>query len=131
MTYGQKSDFISLHAPLLDATRHIINAQSLAKMKRGVYLINDARGGLIDDQALVQALDSGQVAGAALDVFEQEPPRADNPLVGRPDVIVTPHLGRKHHRSTTGCGTRSGGSRNGHTERPNGQKCSQRTHDCA
>ena len=61
-------------------------------MKRGVFLINDARGGLIDDEALVEALESGQVAGAALDVFEEEPPR-NNPLVGRPDVIVTPHLG--------------------------------------
>ena len=88
-----KSDFISLHAPLLDSTHHMVNKESLAKMKRGVYLINDARGGLIDEQALVEALESGQVAGAALDVFEQEPPSDDNPLVRRPDVIVTPHLG--------------------------------------
>ena len=88
-----KSDFISLHAPLLDSTHHMINHGSLAKMKRGVYLINDARGGLIDEEALIEALDSGQVAGAALDVFQQEPPRADNRLIGRPDVIVTPHLG--------------------------------------
>lgn len=88
-----KSDFISLHAPLLDSTRHMINQESLAKMKGGVYLINDARGGLVDEEALVQALDSGQVAGAALDVFQQEPPGADHPLLGRSDVIVTPHLG--------------------------------------
>jgi len=88
-----KSDFISLHAPLLDSTHHIINQESLGKMKRGVYLINDARGGLIDEEALVQALDSGQVGGAALDVFQQEPPSADHPLIGRSDVIVTPHLG--------------------------------------
>lgn len=88
-----KSDFISLHAPLLDSTRHIINSGTLAKMKRGVYLMNDARGGLIDAEALAEALDAGQAAGAAVDVFEQEPPPADHPLVGRPDVIVTPHLG--------------------------------------
>ncbi len=88
-----KSDFISLHAPLLDSTRHIINSESLAKMKRGVYLINDARGGLVDEEALLQAVNSGQVAGAALDVFQQEPPSKDNPLVGHPNVIVTPHLG--------------------------------------
>jgi D-3-phosphoglycerate dehydrogenase len=87
-----KSDFITLHAPLTDSTRHIINRQSLARMKRGVFIINDARGELIDDVALIEALDSGQVAGAALDVFVQEPP-VNNPLVGRPNVIVTPHLG--------------------------------------
>ncbi|MDQ4078789.1 MAG: phosphoglycerate dehydrogenase, partial [Chloroflexota bacterium] len=88
-----KSDFITLHAPLTDATHHLINDNTLARMKRGVYLINDARGGLIDDEALVRALDSGQVAGAALDVFSEEPPPRDHPLLGRPDVIVTPHLG--------------------------------------
>lgn len=87
-----ESDFISLHAPLTENTRHLINVQTLAKMKPGVYLINDARGGLIDDQALVAGLESGKVAGAALDVFQEEPPR-NNPLVGHPDVIVTPHLG--------------------------------------
>ncbi len=88
-----KSDFISLHAPLTDSTNQLINDTTLAKMKRGVYIINDARGGLIDDEALARALDSGQVAGAALDVFEEEPPPANHPLIGRPNVIVTPHLG--------------------------------------
>jgi D-3-phosphoglycerate dehydrogenase / 2-oxoglutarate reductase len=86
------ADFVTLHAPLTEATRYLINRSTLARMKQGVYLINDARGGLIDEQALVEALDSGQVGGAALDVFSQEPP-VGNPLVGRPDVIVTPHLG--------------------------------------
>ena len=88
-----ESDFITLHAPLTDATRALINRDSIAKMKRGVFIINDSRGGLVDDAALAEALESGHVAGAALDVFEQEPPPADHPLVGRPDVIVTPHLG--------------------------------------
>lgn len=91
-TIWAESDFITLHAPLTDSTHHLINRETLGKMKRGVFLINDARGGLIDDEALLEALESGQAAGAALDVFEEEPPR-NNPLVGRPDVIVTPHLG--------------------------------------
>ena len=87
------SDFISLHAPLTDSTRAIIGRDSLAKMKKGVFIINDARGGLIDDEALGEALDSGKVAGAAIDVFEEEPPPATHPLLNRPNVIVTPHLG--------------------------------------
>ncbi len=89
----EQSDFISLHAPLTDGTRGLINDSSIAKMRRGVFIINDARGGLIDDEALARGLDSGQVAGAAVDVFEQEPPPADHPLLHRSDVIVTPHLG--------------------------------------
>lgn len=89
----EKSDFITLHAPLTDDTRAIINRETIAKMKKGVYIINDARGGLVDDEALRDALDSGHVAGAAVDVFEQEPPPATHPLLNRKDVIVTPHLG--------------------------------------
>ncbi|KAB8141528.1 phosphoglycerate dehydrogenase [Chloroflexia bacterium SDU3-3] len=87
-----QSDFISVHVPLLDATRHIINAERLAQMKPSAYLINAARGGVVDEQALYQALEQGQIAGAALDVYESEPPK-DSPLVGHPLVITTPHLG--------------------------------------
>jgi D-3-phosphoglycerate dehydrogenase / 2-oxoglutarate reductase len=90
--YAQ-ADFITVHVPVNDSTRHMLNAQTLAKLKPGVRLINCARGGIIDEKALAEALKSGQVKGAALDVFEQEPPPKDNPLLGLPNVIVTPHLG--------------------------------------
>ena len=87
-----RSDFISIHTPLTPETRHLINRETIAKMKKGVRLLNCARGGLIDEEALLEGLKSGHVAGAALDVFEKEPP-ADNPLLGMPNVIFTPHLG--------------------------------------
>jgi len=86
-------DFISLHTPLTAETRHILDAARLKKTKRGVRIINCARGGLIDEAALVQALQDGHVAGAALDVFEVEPLPADSPLRGVPNVVLTPHLG--------------------------------------
>ncbi|MBS4021641.1 MAG: phosphoglycerate dehydrogenase [Dethiobacter sp.] len=88
----RNADFITLHTPLTKSTYHIIGEKELAMMKPGVRLINCARGGLIDEQALCAALISGRVAGAALDVFEEEPP-VDNPLCGLENVIVTPHLG--------------------------------------
>jgi len=87
-----RADFITLHTPLIDATRNIISAEAIAKMKDGVRIINCARGGLIDEAALADALKSGKVAGAALDVFLEEP-AVDNPLFGLPNVICTPHLG--------------------------------------
>jgi D-3-phosphoglycerate dehydrogenase / 2-oxoglutarate reductase len=87
-----KADFITLHTPLTEQTRNIISAEALAKTKPGVRLINCARGGLVDEVALAEALRSGRVAGAALDVFEEEPATA-NPLFGLPNVICTPHLG--------------------------------------
>jgi D-3-phosphoglycerate dehydrogenase len=87
-----RADFITLHTPLTDATRNIIDAAAIAQMKRGVRIINCARGGLVVESDLVQALDSGHVAGAALDVFLVEPAR-ENPLFGRDNVIATPHLG--------------------------------------
>ena len=87
-----RADFITLHTPLIDATRNILNAKTLAKTKKGVRIINCARGGLIDEKALKEALEAGQVAGAALDVFENEPAK-DNPLFDMPNVICTPHLG--------------------------------------
>ncbi len=87
------ADFISLHTPLTAETRHIVDAVRLQKTKRGVRIINCARGGLIDEAALVQALQAGHVAGAALDVFEIEPLPADSPLRGAPNLVLTPHLG--------------------------------------
>ena len=87
------ADFLSLHTPLTSETHHLVNAVRLAKTRRGVRLINCARGGLIDETALVEALASGQVGGAALDVFEKEPLPADSRLRGIPNLILTPHLG--------------------------------------
>ncbi len=88
----KRADFISLHTPLTDATRDIINARAIKKMKKGVRIINCARGGLIVEEDLKKALESGDVAGAALDVFANEPAE-DNPLFGMENVIATPHLG--------------------------------------
>jgi len=87
-----KADFITLHVPLTDKTRNILNAEALAKTKKGVRIINCARGGLVDEAALAEALKSGHVAGAAFDVFEVEP-ATESPLFGLPNVVVTPHLG--------------------------------------
>jgi D-3-phosphoglycerate dehydrogenase len=89
----QRADFVSLHTPLLPETRHLIDAAALAKMKPGARLINCARGGIVDEAALVTALREKRLAGAALDVFEQEPPPTDHPLLGLDSVICTPHLG--------------------------------------
>jgi D-3-phosphoglycerate dehydrogenase / 2-oxoglutarate reductase len=86
-----RSDFVSVHAPLLPATRGLMNAAAFAKMKRGAYLINTARGPLVDEPALVAALDSSHLGGAALDVVTTEPLVKDSPLVGRDNVILTPH----------------------------------------
>jgi D-3-phosphoglycerate dehydrogenase len=88
-----RSDFISVHAPLQPATRGLINAKAFAKMKRGAYLINTARGPLVDEAALIAALDSERIAGAALDVVAMEPLAKDSPLLGRDNVILTPHAG--------------------------------------
>ena len=87
-----RADFITIHTPLIEATKNIINAAAIAKMKAGVRIINCARGGLIDEAALHEALKSGKVAGAALDVFLDEP-AVNNPLFELPNVICTPHLG--------------------------------------
>ena len=88
----KRSDFITLHTPLTDSTRNIINAESMAKMKKGVRIINCARGGLVVEADLKAAIESGQVAGAALDVFEVEPAK-QNALFGMDKVVCTPHLG--------------------------------------
>jgi D-3-phosphoglycerate dehydrogenase len=87
-----RADFITLHTPLTDQTRNILSRDNLAKTKRGVRIVNCARGGLIDEAALKDALESGHVAGAALDVFVEEPAKA-NSLFGTPGLVATPHLG--------------------------------------
>jgi D-3-phosphoglycerate dehydrogenase len=87
-----RADFITLHTPLTDQTRNILSRENLARTKKGVRIVNCARGGLIDEAALKDALDSGHVAGAALDVFVEEPAR-DNALFGAPNLVATPHLG--------------------------------------
>ena len=87
----RESDYISLHAPLTPATKGIINADSLRRMKPSAYLINTARGGLIDEAALASTLHEKSIAGAALDVLSQEPPPPDHPLLTTPNTIITPH----------------------------------------
>ncbi|MDF1833799.1 MAG: phosphoglycerate dehydrogenase [Alteraurantiacibacter sp. bin_em_oilr2.035] len=89
----QRADFITLHTPLTDETRNILNRERLEQCKPGVRIVNCARGGLIDELALKDLLDSDHIAGAALDVFAKEPPAADHPLFGTPGFICTPHLG--------------------------------------
>jgi D-3-phosphoglycerate dehydrogenase / 2-oxoglutarate reductase len=86
-----RSDFVSVHAPLLPSTRGLMNAAAFAKMKKGACLINTARGPLVDEAALVAALDSGHLGGASLDVVTTEPLAKDSPLLGRDNVILTPH----------------------------------------
>jgi D-3-phosphoglycerate dehydrogenase len=88
----QRADVISLHAPLTDQTRNILSRDALSRAKKGVFIVNCARGGLLDESALKDALDEGRVAGAAVDVFEKEP-ATEHPLFGHERVIATPHLG--------------------------------------
>src|ERR1700746_1377540 len=88
----KRADFITLHTPLTDKTKNIIDAKAITAMKKGVRIINCARGGLVEEAALRAALDSGHVAGAAFDVFVEEPAKT-NPLFGHPNVVCTPHLG--------------------------------------
>ncbi len=87
-----RSDFITLHVPLTDQTRNILSRENLAKTRKGVRIVNCARGGLVDEAALAELLQSGHVAGAAFDVFAEEPAK-QNPLFGQPNVVCTPHLG--------------------------------------
>ncbi len=89
----RQSDFITVHPPLTASTKDMINREEIAMMKDGVRLINVARGGIVNEAALADAVKAGKVAGAAVDVFTTEPPASDNPLLGDPRIIVTPHLG--------------------------------------
>lgn len=89
----READFITMHMPMTPETKHMINRERLALCKKGVRIVNCARGGLIDEEALLEGLESGQVGGVALDVFESEPPPADHPLLHHPKVTLTPHLG--------------------------------------
>ena len=88
-----RCDYITVHTPLTEETRGLVGAKQMARMRRGVRLINCARGGIIDEGALLEGLNSGQVAGAALDAFEHEPPDPGHPLLKHPNVLATPHLG--------------------------------------
>ncbi len=90
-----QADVISLHVPLTAETKHMINADVLATLKPDALLINTARGAVVDGEALAQALTDGRVAGAAIDVFEPEPPPPDHPLLGAPNCILTPHIGSR------------------------------------
>jgi len=89
----ERADFITIHTPLTTETRGLISDDQFAKMKKGVFLVNAARGGIVDEKAAVAALENGTLAGAAFDVFAEEPPPADHPLVAHANVVSTPHLG--------------------------------------
>lgn len=95
----RESDILSLHCPLNEETAKLINAAALKKMKKSAVLINTARGGLIDEEALADALNSGEIAGAALDTVAVEPMRADNPLYGAKNCLITPHVGWTPHET--------------------------------
>jgi D-3-phosphoglycerate dehydrogenase len=99
-----ESDFVTIHVPLLPQTKHMINALTIAEMKRGAYIINAARGGIIEEKALVDALKSGQLAGAALDVYEEEPTN-NTDLVKMENVVCTPHIGAESKEAQLGNST--------------------------
>jgi len=91
-TVLRESDFITIHTPLTSETRHIVNRETLAMMKPTAYLVNTARGPMVDADALAHALERNTIAGAAIDVFDKEPPPPDYPLFGLPNAVLTPHL---------------------------------------
>ena len=99
------ADFISIHVPLSDETRGLIGVDAFAKMKDTAFLINASRGGVVDESALAEALSSGDIAGAALDVYEAEPLGEDSPLRSAPNLVLTPHLGASTHEAQLGVAT--------------------------
>jgi len=94
----KESDYVTIHVPLIEATRHLIDARALSLMKPTAYLVNAARGPIVDERALVRALQTGRIAGAALDVYEDEPHLAEG-LAGLDNVILIPHLGANSRRT--------------------------------
>jgi D-3-phosphoglycerate dehydrogenase len=101
-TLLQSSDYVSLHVPLLDSTYHLINAKKLSTMKKTANIINTSRGGVIDEEALYDALKNGNLGGAALDVFEKEPATGSK-LTTLPNVILTPHIGAQTKEAQSSC----------------------------
>lgn len=97
----KRADFITIHTPLTEQTRNLLNAERFKLLKKGARIVNVARGGIVDEKALAEALKAGQLAGAAMDVFEQEPTPANHPLYGVPNCIVTPHLGASTEEAQT------------------------------
>lgn len=98
-TLLRESDFVSVHVPLMKATHHLINSERLKLMKKTAYLINNSRGPVVDEKSLYEALKEGKIAGAALDVFEQEPTSTDNPLLKLDNVVVAPHISSASHET--------------------------------
>lgn len=99
-----QADFLTLHLPVVPETRGLVNAEFLNKMKKGSFLLNTARGELVNENDLLAAIQSNHIAGAALDVFSQEPPSIDNPLIQMPNVLVTPHSGAQSDDATNAMG---------------------------
>jgi D-3-phosphoglycerate dehydrogenase / 2-oxoglutarate reductase len=97
----RESDFVTLHCPLNSETRHMVGAKQLALMKRSAFLINLARGGVVDEDALLQCLREKRIAGAAIDVMEREPPRREHPLLALDNVLLTPHIGGSTREAQT------------------------------
>ena len=102
-----EADIVSLHCPVTPETANLINAKTLARMKRGSVLLNTSRGGLVDEPALVAALKSGHLFGAGLDVFQKEPPSPDNPLLELENVVLSPHMAGLDEESVVAMATRA------------------------
>ncbi|MCK5399375.1 hydroxyacid dehydrogenase [bacterium] len=99
----KKSDYLSIHVPIVDSTRGMIGEAELAKMKKSAHIINCARGGIVDEQALADAVKGGVIKGAAIDVYTKEPAVADNPLIGVDNIHLTPHLGASSDEAQVNC----------------------------